>query len=315
MREPTEAQRPASTGRRGGSDHPVGVTCTGASAATMAPRGTAEVALSHGRAHPWEGSRPATAVIEGPGPPGCDGATMTSWIDPGWALHYVDVDGRRTVVRASTIDAGAVPIVHVHGFGISGAYLMPTARLLTGRARNVVPDLPGYGRSQKPARPPAHPAPRRCARGRSLDALEIDRAVLVRELHGVPDQPRDGGTAPGPGRPASSSSRLGAGSRTSLGRDGPSCSSRSTAVRESPRMARIAVPDYVRFGPINSLRLFARHDTVPLARTTLEDPVPDAGRPREPLGSCLADSASSDVARQVPGHVTVVADRSVPRTQ
>ena len=228
---------------------------------------------------------------------------MTSWIDPGWALHYVDVDGRRTVVRASTIDAGAVPIVHVHGFGISGAYLMPTARLLTGRARNVVPDLPGYGRSQKPARP--LPIPRLAdALVKILDALEIDRAVLVGNSMGCPisletaDRHTDrvdrvvlvapaGGINNSPLRRAVLQLAI-------------------DAVRESPGMARIAVPDYVRFGPINSLRLFAAMTQFPSLERLLEIPVPTLAvlGSRDPL--LPGRQRIDDVARQVPGHVTVV---------
>src|SRR6188508_1045182 len=44
-------------------------------------------------------------------------------------------------------------IVHVHGFGISGTYLEPTAARLASRYRTFVPDLPGMGRSFSPERP------------------------------------------------------------------------------------------------------------------------------------------------------------------
>ena len=43
-----------------------------------------------------------------------------------------------------TAGADAPAIVHVHGFGISGTYLEPTAALLTHRFRTFVPDLPGW---------------------------------------------------------------------------------------------------------------------------------------------------------------------------
>jgi pimeloyl-ACP methyl ester carboxylesterase len=35
----------------------------------------------------------------------------------------------------------------MHGFGISGTYLEPTAALLAPHYRTFVPDLPGMGRS------------------------------------------------------------------------------------------------------------------------------------------------------------------------
>ncbi|MGH2618077.1 MAG: alpha/beta fold hydrolase, partial [Thermomicrobiales bacterium] len=48
---------------------------------------------------------------------------------------------------------GALPIVHVHGFGISGRYLEPTAARLAAHYPTYVPDLPGHGRSEHPRRP------------------------------------------------------------------------------------------------------------------------------------------------------------------
>ena len=41
----------------------------------------------------------------------------------------------------------------VHGFGVSGRYLVPTAARLAIHHRVLVPDLPGYGRSDRPAKP------------------------------------------------------------------------------------------------------------------------------------------------------------------
>jgi len=41
---------------------------------------------------------------------------------------------------------GSVPHVHVHGFAVSGAYLLPTARALASRATTLVPDLPPRSR-------------------------------------------------------------------------------------------------------------------------------------------------------------------------
>ena len=68
-------------------------------------------------------------------------------LEPQWVL----VDGLPVFHRVCT-DAGptADAIVHVHGFGISGTYLEPTAALLAMRHRTYVPDLPGMGRSMRP---------------------------------------------------------------------------------------------------------------------------------------------------------------------
>ena len=230
-------------------------------------------------------------------------AVAASHIEPGWAHHYVDVEGHRTFVRVSLDGGDATPIVHLHGFGISGSYLMPTARLLTDRATNVVPDLPGYGRSQKPHRPLSIP---RLADAvvTVLDSLEIERAVLVGNSMGCPtslelaDRHTDRVervvlVAPSGGlnnRPLHRAVRQ-------LAVDG---------VRESPRMATVAVPDYLRFGPINTLRLFHEMTQFPSIDRLLELPVPALAviGSRDPL--LPGRERVMEVAQNAPGHVTVV---------
>lgn len=58
------------------------------------------------------------------------------------ALVPVKVDARHDVP----------PIVCVHGANVSGTYMIPTAVRLLPIYRVLLPDLPGYGRSDKPAR-------------------------------------------------------------------------------------------------------------------------------------------------------------------
>jgi pimeloyl-ACP methyl ester carboxylesterase len=41
------------------------------------------------------------------------------------------------------------PVVLVHGYGVSGRYLVPLARVLAGNCSAYVPDLPGHGRSER----------------------------------------------------------------------------------------------------------------------------------------------------------------------
>jgi len=105
--------------------------------------------------------------------------------EPGWDHTWVDVDGVRTLVRLSLDGGDATPIVHIHGFGISGRYLMPTARLLTDRAMNVVPDLPGYGISAKPQRPLSIPR-LADAMVSIMDAVGVGKVVLVGNSMGCP---------------------------------------------------------------------------------------------------------------------------------
>jgi len=70
------------------------------------------------------------------------------------------------------------PIVLVHGIGVSGRYLLPTARLLEPTHRVLVPDLPGFGPSAKPSRALGV---RGLARALAawLDAIGVESAPLV----------------------------------------------------------------------------------------------------------------------------------------
>src|SRR5688572_25191271 len=170
----------------------------------------------------------------------------------GWVDEQLQVGGTSVYCRRSTTVDG-VPLVHLHGFAISGAYLMPTARALVDRGVNVVPDLPGYGRSERREQVLDIPALAETTLA-ILDRLEIDKAVLVgnsmgcpislevaheapERVHGLVLVSPAGGTHNQPIPRA-----LG-----QLVRD---------VFRESPRMFPVAIPDYVKFGPLNGLRLF-----------------------------------------------------------
>ena len=227
---------------------------------------------------------------------------MAKTLDQGWTHQQLLVDGRRTFVRVGPTVPGTTPIVHVHGFAISGEYLMPTARLLVDDATQIVPDLPGYGASQKPRRPLDIPTLANEV-VRILDALGIEKAVFVGNSMGCPisvelaDRHTDRTErivlcAPAGGinnQPLARAVRQ-------LAVDG---------VRENPRMARVAVPDYVRFGPINALRLFAEMTRFPALDRLLECAVPALGvlGSRDPL--LPKQPRVLEVARQLPPHVTI----------
>jgi 2-hydroxy-6-oxonona-2,4-dienedioate hydrolase len=70
------------------------------------------------------------------------------------------------------------PLVFVHGIGVSGRYLIPTAVRLAPRFRVYVPDLPGWGRSDKPPRPLGVRGSARALAG-WLDAVGIARAAFL----------------------------------------------------------------------------------------------------------------------------------------
>jgi len=60
------------------------------------------------------------------------------------------VDGFDVFYRESPEpEPGARVMMHVHGFGLSGRYLLPTAQRLSDEFHTLVPDLPGFGRSAK----------------------------------------------------------------------------------------------------------------------------------------------------------------------
>ena len=72
----------------------------------------------------------------------------------GFAHEWTDVDSVRMHARVSTasVPRDAPTIVLVHGIGVSGRYLMPTAVRLATTYKVYVPDLPGFGLSGKPSR-------------------------------------------------------------------------------------------------------------------------------------------------------------------
>ncbi len=79
--------------------------------------------------------------------------------------------------------ADATPIVLVHGLGVSGRYMLPTAHLLAKHAHIYVPDLPGFGKSSKPA----HALEIRelaCALGEWLRATGLPRAHFIANSFG-----------------------------------------------------------------------------------------------------------------------------------
>jgi len=195
-----------------------------------------------------------------------------------------------------------VPIVHVHGFAISGAYLMPTARLLAGRWVNVVPDLPGYGRSERRDHVLDIPALAQ-ALVALLDALGIDKAVLLGNSMGCPVALEMAHAAPervhrlvlvSPAGGVQNQPLIRA--LGQLGKD---------MLRESLRMFPVALPDYVRFGPVNGLRLFHHMTLFPSLDRLVHTPAPTlvVMGVRDPL--MPSPARVQEVVRLTPEHLTV----------
>lgn len=68
---------------------------------------------------------------------------------------WTDVGPCRMHARASADSATSprVPVVLVHGFGVSSSYFVPTAERLAVEFEVYAPDLPGHGKSDTPAEP------------------------------------------------------------------------------------------------------------------------------------------------------------------
>ena len=66
---------------------------------------------------------------------------------------WTNVEGLSIHARISMgPTSGALPVVLVHGFGMSSAYMIPIARRIAAEYPVFAPDLPGHGRSEKPER-------------------------------------------------------------------------------------------------------------------------------------------------------------------
>ena len=194
--------------------------------------------------------------------------------------------------------------MHVHGFGISGSYLMPTARLLTDRGANLVPDLPGYGRSERWDHTLGIPALAHTLLD-ILDALGFEKVILVGNSMGAVISLEVAHAAPGARAPARA--RLPRRRRRTTSRSPRALMQLATdGVRESPKMARVAVPDYLKFGPINTLNLLGELTRFPSLERLLEVPVPSLAviGSKDPL--MPAPSRVREVGTSAPDHVTVV---------
>lgn len=66
---------------------------------------------------------------------------------------WTNVDGLRMHARANRKETYGVPVVLVHGLVVSSRYMIPTAVRLARGCPVYTPDLPGFGKSEHPARP------------------------------------------------------------------------------------------------------------------------------------------------------------------
>lgn len=222
----------------------------------------------------------------------------------GLADRWTSIDGVDVFYRESPHPpAGARVMTHVHGFGLSGRYLLPTAELLDDEFHTFVPDLPGFGRSGRASAPLdvpdlAHATARFLDdRGVATTTLvgnsmgcpvicefahhypeRLDRAVLVSPAGGIANQPLRRAVR-------------------QLAIDGG---------REPRRMIGVAAPDYLRFGVPSTLRLFRALTQYPSLERLLELAVPTLVviGDRDPL--LPGPERIREVASRTDNHVLVV---------
>ena len=106
---------------------------------------------------------------------------MSPSVEPRAPLRSVwtRVDGLSVHARVSAGPApGTLPVVLVHGYGVSGRYMVPIARRIAAELPVWVPDLPGHGRSEKPERTLDVPGLAQALRG-FLDSVDIRRAAFL----------------------------------------------------------------------------------------------------------------------------------------
>jgi pimeloyl-ACP methyl ester carboxylesterase len=187
-----------------------------------------------------------------------------------WQELRVEVQGRAVFVRAGPEVPGSVPLVHVHGFAVSGSYLLPTAGALAHRATTFVPDLPGYGQSASWGHALGIPS-LAWALLEVLDALGLERVVLIGNSMGGPVCLEVAHSAPERVAGVVLASPAGGmhnqplvRALVQLARD---------VGRENPRMARLVLRDYLRFGPMNALQLFGELTRFPSLERVLRTPV------------------------------------------
>jgi pimeloyl-ACP methyl ester carboxylesterase len=91
--------------------------------------------------------------------------------------------------RCSTGSRGDLPpsapaIIHLHGFAISGTYLLPAVNLLAAHFQTNVPDLPEFGRSAEPDPPDYGAAGLVEAELAIMDMIHIEKPTLPGTCNG-----------------------------------------------------------------------------------------------------------------------------------
>jgi pimeloyl-ACP methyl ester carboxylesterase len=216
--------------------------------------------------------------------------------------RWTTVDDVMVFYRESTKTPDAPVMMHLHGFGLSGSYLVPTADQLANDFHTFVPDLPGFGRSGRASAldvPDLAHSAARFLDERGIESVtlvgnsmgcpvicefayhypeRLNRAVLVSPAGGLHNQPLLRAVG-------------------QLAQDGG---------REPPRMLSVAVPDYLRFGVPSTFKMFRGLTQYPSLQRLLDLKVPTLVvlGDRDPL--MPSPARIREVASQTDNHVLVV---------
>jgi pimeloyl-ACP methyl ester carboxylesterase len=169
------------------------------------------------------------------------------------AERWTSIDDVDVFYRESHHPPNAPVMMHLHGFGLSGRYLVPTAEALADEFHILVPDLPGFGRSGNAIEPLtveelAHAA------AAFLDTQGIEKVTLVGNSMGCPVICEFGYSYPDRLERAILVSPAGGINNQPLPRAVRQLS--HDGIREPIQLLRVAVPDYLRFGVPSTFRMF-----------------------------------------------------------
>ncbi len=180
------------------------------------------------------------------------------------------VDGNWIHYRvAGPVDAP--PMIHQHGFAVSGTYMLPTAARLTDSFRVFVPDLPGFGQSPKPE-VPLNIEELGTALHHFMDAVEIEQAIVVGNSLGCAITAELLAEAPEKVSKAILVSLAGGAHNRPLGKG--LLQMAHDGLVEPPSLLPVVVPDYLRFGVVRALRLFVAMTKFPAYQRIMSMPVP-----------------------------------------
>jgi pimeloyl-ACP methyl ester carboxylesterase len=169
------------------------------------------------------------------------------------AERWTTIDGVDVFYRESPQPPDAPVMMHLHGFGLSGQYLLPTAEALADEFHVLVPDLPGFGRSGNAIEPLTVPELAHAAAA-FLDTQGIEKVTLVGNSMGCPVIVEFAYLYPDRLERAILVSPAGGIHNRPMPRAVRQLS--HDGLREPVRLLRVVVPDYVRFGVPSTFRMF-----------------------------------------------------------